>query len=64
MEILKSLDIDDKEYENALKISERGKQVVLKRKPNECRINNYNKRLLKVYQANMVQISGTEDCSY
>ena len=41
-EILKDLEIPPKAYENALKVSERGKQIVLKRKPNECYINNYN----------------------
>ena len=52
-QILKDLNIKSEQYEKALKRSERGKQVVLKRKPSECRINNYNKRCLKVYQANM-----------
>ena len=52
-EILKSLRIKSEEYHNALRISERGKQVVLKRKPDECNINNYNQRLIGAYQANM-----------
>ena len=34
-------------------MSDRGKQVVLKRRPNECYTNNYNKRFLDAYQANM-----------
>ena len=52
-EILKHLDIDGDEYQQALTMSERGKQVVLRRKPNESFINNYNKRFIKIYQANM-----------
>ena len=52
-DILIHLNIDGKKYEEALAMSERGKQVILKRKPKECFINNYNKRFLDVYQANM-----------
>ena len=44
--ILLKLDIDPNEYEEALAMSDRGKQVILKRKPNECLINNYNRRFL------------------
>ena len=51
--ILNLLKIDPEEYEQALVMSERGKQVVLKRKPSECFINNYNRRFLLSYQANM-----------
>ena len=52
-QILEKLEIDEEDYENALQVSERGKQVILKRRPNECFINNYNKRLITAYQANM-----------
>ena len=52
-QILKDLKIEPERYEKALKSLEKGKQVILKRKPSECSINNYNKRCLKVYQANM-----------
>ena len=52
-QILKQLKIEPERYEKALQESFKGKQVVLKRKPNECFINNYNKRCLKAYQANM-----------
>ena len=51
--ILKDLTIDKDDYEAALRMSDRGKQVVLKRKPNECFINNYNKRFIGAWQANM-----------
>ena len=34
-------------------MSDRGKQIVLKRKPNERFVNNYNKRFIACYQANM-----------
>ena len=41
-EILENLEIPPEKYEKALRISDRGSQVVLKRSPNECYINNYN----------------------
>ena len=51
--ILKDLTINKDDYQDALRMSDRGKQVVLKRKPNECFINNYNKRFIGAWQANM-----------
>ena len=51
--ILEKIAVDYDDYEDALKISERGKQIVLRRRPNECFINNYNKHFIKAYQANM-----------
>ena len=52
-QILDNLRIEKEDYENALRMSNRGKQVILKRKPNERRINNYNKQFISAYQANM-----------
>ncbi len=40
-------------YEKALSVSERGVNIVLKRKVNECYINNYNPMWLKAWNANM-----------
>ena len=34
--ILEKIAVDYDDYEDALKISERGKQIVLRRRPNEC----------------------------
>ena len=52
-DILQHLKISPEAYKNALRVSKRGKQVVLKRKPSECAINNYNSRCLEVFQSNM-----------
>ena len=40
-------------YHGALKISERGSLVILKRQPSEIWVNNYNPHILKAWQANM-----------
>ena len=51
------LDEDEKissdKYHEALSISERGKTVVLKRKPNEMWVNNYNPHFMKAWKANI-----------
>ena len=52
-EILTKLKIPSKDYERALRLSDRGSQIVLKRSPKECYINNYNENFLKSWQANM-----------
>ena len=41
------------DYRNALSVSSNGSVVVLKCKPKECNINNYNLPVLLVRQANM-----------
>ena len=51
--ILGNLNINPEKYHEALEMSERGKQVILKRKPNECYVNNYNRRFIRAFQANM-----------
>ena len=40
-------------YHEALSLSKKGKVVVLKRRPNETHINNYNKQWLQAWNANM-----------
>lgn len=50
---LKHLDVDYDKYHNALKFSEVGKSVILKRKINETYVNNYNPALLLAWKANI-----------
>ena len=45
--------IEHDKYLQALSISNVGNEVVLKREPNECKINNYNGPVLQAWQANM-----------
>ena len=42
VKILHDLNIDGEEYKKAIRKSDRGNKVILKRTPNECYINNYN----------------------
>ena len=49
----KELSIDIKEYHDALRISHRGKTIILKRKLNERMVNNYNPHFLLAWNANM-----------
>ena len=51
-DILKKADVSSDDYHKALSISERGKTVILKRKPNEMWVNNYNPHFMKAWQAN------------
>ena len=51
--ILKELRIESDAYHKALTVSERGKTVVLQRKPNEMWVNNYNPLFMEAWQANM-----------
>ena len=54
VEILSYFNVQQRgEYHDALGISERGKTVILKRKPNEMWVNNYNPHFIKAWQANM-----------
>ena len=52
--LFQELDQDDfvNIYQNALSISEKGRNVILKRKISERNINNYNKLFHSVWQAN------------
>ena len=52
-EILAKAKVTSDDYQNALSVSNNGGVVVLKRKPKECNINNYNVPVLLAWQANM-----------
>ena len=46
-------EVDEQDYVEALRISERGNNVVLKRLPSEHSVNPYNPTVLKAWQANI-----------
>ena len=48
-----SVGINSEDYHWALSISTRGDMVILKRKPNEIWVNNYNQHFMKAWEANM-----------
>ena len=50
---LEELEIDLEAYEKALRISERGKVVILKRTLKERNVNNYNKEFMLAWRANL-----------
>ena len=50
---LKELDIDYEDYKKALRTSERGKIVIMKRKLKERNVNNYNKEWLLAWKGNL-----------
>ena len=52
-DFLGELNISSKDYHEALKFSERGKTIILKRKLNERKVNNYHPHFLLCWQANM-----------
>ncbi len=52
-EILRSIPASSEEYETASRILTKRKTIVLKRSTNDCWVNNYNKDLLRMYNANM-----------
>ena len=52
-DLLRNLDIGYDDYKAALRISERGEVVVLKRSVKERYVNNYNRCFIKNWQANM-----------
>ena len=52
-DILKKAEVSSDDYHDALGISERGKTVILKRKPNEMWVNNYNPHFMKAWRANI-----------
>ena len=51
--VLSKLGISEEKYVNALKISRKGKVVVLKRTIHEMYVNNYNDTYLSAWRANM-----------
>ena len=52
-EILEKAGIQSSEYHDALGVSQKGACVILKRKPREIYINNYNPEWLKAWNGNM-----------
>jgi hypothetical protein len=50
---LKDLDIDYEAYKKAIRISERGQMVVLKRTLKERNVNNFNKEWMLAWRANL-----------
>ena len=53
IEMLDELSIDYEDYKNALRISQKGDVVILKRTINERHVNNYNPCFISAIQANM-----------
>ena len=52
-DVLAKANVTQSEYKEALAVSANGFVIVLKRKPNECNVNNYNPHVLRAWQANM-----------
>ena len=52
-EILIRAKISHQDYMSALSQTKSGKQIILKRKPNERFINQYNPDILRIWRANM-----------
>ena len=52
-ELLAKAEVDFENYVSALEVSTKGSVVILKRKPNECNINNYSAPVMLAWQANM-----------
>ena len=53
-DFLNTLGISLDDYEKSLKISSRGKTIILKRRVNERMVNNYNDKMIKVWRANAI----------
>ena len=45
-ELLRNAGVNETHYNNALRVSSKGNSIVLKRNPNECKINNYNPNVI------------------
>ena len=52
-EFLKLINVNEKDYYEALKVSEKGKMVILKRDLADVNTNNYKGIFMKAWQANM-----------
>ena len=52
-QLLTKADVSLDQYVSALEVSTKGSTVILKRKPNECNINNYNAPVMLCWQANI-----------
>ena len=53
VEFLEKLDLSEKQYLNAIRLSLNHKTLLLKRSPSEIRVNCYNSNLLNAWQANI-----------
>ena len=51
--VLSAAKVTPSDYSEALKVSAKGSVVVLKLRPSECNINNYNVPVLLAWQAHM-----------
>ena len=52
-ELLQELDVSERQYILAIQSSLKSPTIFLKRSPNELRINNYNRKCLRAWRANM-----------
>ena len=52
IDFLTSINVNYEDYKNALKVSEKGDVVILRRTVKERNVNNYNKCFAKVWNAN------------
>ena len=52
-ELLHNIGVRLDTYTEALSVSSRGNAILLKRRPEECKINNYNENVMLAWQANM-----------
>ena len=52
-QLLSNAGVELNDYLKALETSSRGNAIILKREPNECKINNYNPHVMLAWQANM-----------
>ena len=53
VEFLQKLDLSERQYVKAIRLSLKHSTLLLKRSPSEIGINCYNSHLLKAWQANM-----------
>ena len=52
-DVLIRASVDREEYVEALQVTKAGNVVLLKREPNEQKVNNYNASVMLAWQANM-----------
>ena len=52
-QLLGTAGVELKDYMTALQMSSKGSTVLLKRNPDECKVNNYNSAVMLAWQANM-----------
>ena len=52
-QLLGTAGVELEDYMTALHMSSKGSTVLLKRNPDECKVNNYNSVVMLAWQANM-----------